>query len=135
MIARRDRDLYRRPTVSPLLTPIASHNLLLLLSPPTSTIYPDNSKLADFPHNLYIARIGTALWRKLVSKFTMGRLLSRIAKSHSTGSNRRASHVNPYFTQLRAFMYVFRPVSASALPATTSAHPQYGRCPSSALSY
>src|SRR5262245_42332977 len=61
----------------------------------------------------------------------MGRLLSRIAKSHSTGSNRRASHVNPYFTQLRAFMYVFRPVSASALPATTSAHPQHGRCPSS----
>jgi hypothetical protein len=30
----------------------------------------------------------------------MGRLLSRIAASYSTGSNRRASHVDPYFTQL-----------------------------------
>src|SRR5438552_686709 len=31
--------------------------------------------------------INTAVWRKL-GEFTMGRLLSRIAASHSTGSNR-----------------------------------------------
>src|SRR3989442_63225 len=71
----------------------------------------------------------TALWRKLVSKFTMGRLLSRIAASHSTGSNRRSSHVYPYFTQLRALMYLFRSVRAPTLQAAASAHPQHGRCP------
>src|SRR5215510_1541546 len=60
----------------------------------------------------------------------MGRLPSRIGASHATGSNRRSSHVHSYFTQLRAVIYVFRPVSASALPAATSAHPQHGRCPS-----
>src|SRR3989449_1031289 len=71
----------------------------------------------------------TALWRKLVSKFSMGRLLSRIAASHSTGSNRRSSHVYPYFTQLRALMYLFRSVRAPTLQAAASAHPQHGRCP------
>src|SRR5262249_22688918 len=77
--------------------------------------------------SLYI--YGAALWRKLVSKFTMGRLLSRIAASHSTGSNRRSSHVYPYFTQLRALMYLFRSVRAPTLQAAASAHPQHGRCP------
>src|SRR6266487_2433202 len=70
----------------------------------------------------------TAVWRKL-GEFTMGRLLSRIAASHSTGSNRRSSHVYPYFTQLRALMYLFRSVRAPTLQAAASAHPQHGRCP------
>jgi alkanesulfonate monooxygenase SsuD/methylene tetrahydromethanopterin reductase-like flavin-dependent oxidoreductase (luciferase family) len=45
------------------------------------------------------ANMMTAVWRKL-SEFTMGCLLSRIAAGHSTGSNRRASHDDSYFTQL-----------------------------------
>src|SRR6266566_5774631 len=66
-----------------------------------------------------------AKWQTFLTKH-----MSRIGASHATGSNRRLSHVHSYFTQLRAFMYVFRPVSASALPAATSAHPQHGRCAS-----
>src|SRR5215471_15175056 len=69
----------------------------------------------------------TAVWRKL-GEFTMGRLLSRIAASHSTGSNRRTSHVDPYFTQLRALMCFFRSVRAHPLPIAASAYPQHGRC-------
>src|SRR2546425_1170644 len=52
-------------------------------------------RMVEFSHKtglrivlIYYPPYHTALWRKLVSKFTMGRLLSRIAASHSTGSNR-----------------------------------------------
>lgn len=57
----------------------------------------------------------------------MGRLPSRIGASPATGSTRRSSHVHSSCTPLRAFMDGFRPVSASALPAATSAHPPHGR--------
>src|SRR5262249_7674210 len=71
----------------------------------------------------------TAVWRKL-GEFTMGRLLSRIAASHSTGSNRRTSHGYPYFIQLRALMCFFRSVSPHPLQTAASAYPQHGRCAS-----
>ena len=43
----------------------------------------------------------TRLWRKM-NGLNMGRILSRMAKSQTTGSNRRKSHAHTYFTQFSA---------------------------------